>query len=38
VHSSYVFKGKPTAKQVRVRIRLSPAGKLVFLHQFEVIK
>lgn len=31
-------KTTPTSKRVRVRVRTSPAGKLVFFHQFEVLK
>lgn len=36
-HSRYVMAGKTQSveKRVKVRVRLSPAGKLVFLHQFQ---
>jgi hypothetical protein len=36
-HSRYIMarKTQVSDKRVRVRIRLSPAGKMVFLHQFQ---
>ncbi len=36
-HSRYIQAGKSQSveKRVKVRVRLSPAGKLVFLHQFQ---
>ena len=36
-HSRYTLAGKTQVsdRRVKVRIRLSPAGKLVFLHQFQ---
>jgi outer membrane protein OmpA-like peptidoglycan-associated protein len=36
-HSRYIQAGKSQSveKRVKVRVRMSPAGKLVFLHQFQ---